>query len=46
MRGALKEPAKVKALAQEAFSYNSASWSAGEQGPKTAMGALKEVGKK
>lgn len=34
MRGALKEPAKRKALQQEEFSYNVAKWEAGKMGPK------------
>ena len=35
---ALKEPAKSKAMAQEAFGYNRSVWSAGEQGEKTTVG--------
>eukprot|EP00581_Thalassiosira_minuscula_P006677 CAMPEP_0183702744 /NCGR_PEP_ID=MMETSP0737-20130205/756_1 /TAXON_ID=385413 /ORGANISM="Thalassiosira miniscula, Strain CCMP1093" /LENGTH=70 /DNA_ID=CAMNT_0025929411 /DNA_START=89 /DNA_END=301 /DNA_ORIENTATION=- len=45
VRAALKEPAKSKAMAQEAFSYNRSHWTDGVQGSKTAVDALKSVGK-
>ena len=45
MRGALKEPAKVKAMAQEKFTYNSAAWTAGEMGAKTEVSVLSQAGK-
>ena len=45
MRGALKEPAKTKAAAQEAFSYSSSVWTAGEQSAKTPVTSLKMAGK-
>jgi len=38
---ALKEPAKSKALAQEAFGYNKSVWAAGEQGKKSMVGTLR-----
>jgi hypothetical protein len=38
VRGALKEPAKRKAMAQEAFSYKVSSWEQGVQSPKVKMG--------
>jgi len=44
MRGALKEPVKMKAMAQESFSYNSAAWSAGQAGTKTRIEALNAAG--
>ena len=34
MRGALKEPAKRKAMQQEQFSYNVSKWEGGKMGPK------------
>lgn len=34
MRGALKEPAKKKAIANEAYSYKVSKWENGVQGPK------------
>ncbi|KAL9189870.1 hypothetical protein ACHAXT_009545 [Thalassiosira profunda] len=45
VRAALKEPAKSKAMAQEAFGYNRSHWTGGEQGGKTKVDALKSVGK-
>ncbi|KAL3790387.1 hypothetical protein ACHAWO_011602 [Cyclotella atomus] len=45
VRAALKEPAKSKAMAQEAFSYNKAVWSQGTMGTKTMVDSLKNVGK-
>ena len=45
VRAALKEPAKSKAMAQEAFGYNRSHWTGGEQGGKTMVDALKSVGK-
>eukprot|EP00571_Detonula_confervacea_P007210 CAMPEP_0172329334 /NCGR_PEP_ID=MMETSP1058-20130122/60827_1 /TAXON_ID=83371 /ORGANISM="Detonula confervacea, Strain CCMP 353" /LENGTH=70 /DNA_ID=CAMNT_0013046505 /DNA_START=65 /DNA_END=277 /DNA_ORIENTATION=+ len=45
VRAALKEPAKSKALTQEAFAYNRAQWTTGVQGEKTLVDALKSVGK-
>lgn len=45
MRGALKEQAKVKAMAQEKFSYNAAAWSSGEMGTKSAVDTLANAGK-
>eukprot|EP00580_Thalassiosira_gravida_P003757 CAMPEP_0201621782 /NCGR_PEP_ID=MMETSP0492-20130828/47064_1 /ASSEMBLY_ACC=CAM_ASM_000837 /TAXON_ID=420259 /ORGANISM="Thalassiosira gravida, Strain GMp14c1" /LENGTH=71 /DNA_ID=CAMNT_0048091343 /DNA_START=564 /DNA_END=779 /DNA_ORIENTATION=+ len=43
VRAALKEPAKSKAMTQEAFSYNRASWTGGVQGAKTPVNNLKSV---
>ncbi|KAL7530770.1 hypothetical protein ACHAWF_003510, partial [Thalassiosira exigua] len=45
VRAALKEPAKSKAMAQEAFAYNRSHWTGGTQGEKTMVEALKQVGK-
>ena len=45
MRAGLKEPAKTKAMAQEAFSYNASVWEAGVQGEKAAVDALSKAGK-
>eukprot|EP00585_Thalassiosira_rotula_P005993 CAMPEP_0196134832 /NCGR_PEP_ID=MMETSP0910-20130528/3648_1 /TAXON_ID=49265 /ORGANISM="Thalassiosira rotula, Strain GSO102" /LENGTH=70 /DNA_ID=CAMNT_0041394863 /DNA_START=52 /DNA_END=264 /DNA_ORIENTATION=+ len=45
VRAALKEPAKSKAMTQEAFSYNRSTWTGGEQGAKTLVNNLKSVGK-
>ncbi|KAL7525576.1 hypothetical protein ACHAXR_002560 [Thalassiosira sp. AJA248-18] len=45
VRAALKEPAKSKALSQEAFSYNRSHWANGEQGKKSLINGLKSVGK-
>ena len=45
VRAALKEPAKTKAMAQETFSYNRATWSEGTMGAKTLVDGLKAVGK-
>ena len=44
VRGALKEPAKRKAMAQENFSYNASAWEAGVQGKKTQIQSLAEAG--
>lgn len=38
LRSALKEPAKTKAAASETFSFNVATWEAGEMGAKKALG--------
>lgn len=46
MRGALKEPAKSKAMAQETFQYNSAAWSDGTMGNKTPITSLEDAGVK
>ncbi|CAB9526239.1 Mitochondrial ATP synthase epsilon chain [Seminavis robusta] len=45
MRGALKEPAKTKAMAQEAFQYNTSVWSGGVQGAKTPVTSMGAAGK-
>ena len=45
MRAGLKEPAKVKAMAQESFKFNSSLWTEGEQGAKSAVDSLKVAGK-
>eukprot|EP00978_Attheya_sp_CCMP212_P008073 scaffold18803_cov53-Attheya_sp.AAC.3 len=45
VRMALKEPAKSKAMQQEIFEYNAASWVAGKQGTKTAVTKLALAGK-
>lgn len=37
MRGALKEPAKKKALAQETYTYKVATWEKGVQSSKTLV---------
>lgn len=37
IRAALKEPAKRKAAAQETFTYKTATWENGVQGPKTVV---------
>jgi hypothetical protein len=36
VRGALKEPAKRKALQNEVFTYKQSAWTAGKQGEKMA----------
>lgn len=46
MRGALKEPARTKAMAQESFQFNAAKWSEGAMGSKTPITSLKEAGNK
>jgi len=38
IRGALKEPAQRKAMAQEFYSYKSSVWENGVQGQKVAVG--------
>eukprot|EP00523_Entomoneis_sp_CCMP467_P010452 CAMPEP_0168727206 /NCGR_PEP_ID=MMETSP0724-20121128/5060_1 /TAXON_ID=265536 /ORGANISM="Amphiprora sp., Strain CCMP467" /LENGTH=66 /DNA_ID=CAMNT_0008774035 /DNA_START=47 /DNA_END=250 /DNA_ORIENTATION=- len=40
IRGALKEPAKRKAVAQDKYFYKTSTWEAGTQGPKSDVGAL------
>jgi Mitochondrial ATP synthase epsilon chain len=45
VRGALKEPAKHKAAAQETFFYKAAAWKGGIQGEKTAIVSLGAAGK-
>lgn len=45
VRAGLKEPAKTKAMQQEAFMYNKSVWTAGEQGEKTAVDVLANAGK-
>ena len=45
VRGALKEPAKRKAMAQESFTYNASAWEAGKQGRKTQIVSLSAAGK-
>ncbi|KAL7465881.1 hypothetical protein ACHAXS_006181 [Conticribra weissflogii] len=45
VRAALKEPAKSKAMAQEAFAYNRSHWVDGQQGVKSMVDGLKAVGK-
>eukprot|EP00956_Cyclotella_meneghiniana_P010205 scaffold14075_cov72-Cyclotella_meneghiniana.AAC.3 len=45
VRAALKEPAKSKALAQETFSYNRATWTNGEMEKKNLVDSLAAVGK-
>ena len=42
---ALKEPAKTKAMTQEAFGYNRSHWANGAQGEKSMVDGLKSVGK-
>jgi Mitochondrial ATP synthase epsilon chain len=44
VRGALKEPAKRQAMAQEVFSYKVSPWEGGSQGPKTLISELKGAG--
>jgi hypothetical protein len=44
VRGALKEPARTKAMAQEQFHYNASVWENGTQGVKTAIQSLKAAG--
>jgi Mitochondrial ATP synthase epsilon chain len=44
VRGALKEPAKRQAMAQEVFSYKVSPWEGGSQGPKTLINELKGAG--
>jgi hypothetical protein len=44
VRGALKEPARTKAMAQEHFQYNASTWENGTQGVKTAIQSLKAAG--
>ena len=45
VRGALKEPAKRKAMAQEQFSFKASVWEAGTgvQGPKVEINTLKNA---
>jgi len=43
VRGALKEPAKRKATAQESFFFKSSLWENGVQGPKTEVTTLKSI---
>jgi Mitochondrial ATP synthase epsilon chain len=45
VRGALKEPAKLKVKTQEAFSYNVSTWSNGVQSSKTPINKLAAAGK-
>jgi Mitochondrial ATP synthase epsilon chain len=45
VRGALKEPAKRKAMTQEQFQYKSAVWANGVQGPKSPVVSLSQVDK-
>lgn len=40
IRGALKEPAKSRLLAQDQFSFKKANWEGGVQGPKTDISNL------
>lgn len=40
IRGALKEPAKSRLMAQDKFSYKASTWTAGEQGAKTEITSL------
>ena len=44
VRGALKEPAKQQAMAQEVFSYKASPWEGGNQGAKTLITELKGAG--
>jgi hypothetical protein len=46
VRGALKEPAKRKAMAQEAYAFKTALWEGGTQGPKVQMGENTKLAKK
>ena len=45
IRGALKEPAKRKAMAQDSVSYNASVWEAGHQGPKVHVTSVEAAGK-
>jgi hypothetical protein len=45
VRSALKEPAKSKLMAQNEFSYKSATWTAGEMSAKTEVTTLSQAGK-
>ena len=45
IRGALKEPAKRQAMANESLSYNSSAWTAGEQGAKSPVTTVAQAGK-
>ena len=45
IRGALKEPAKRKAVSQETFSYNTSVWEAGTPSPKVAVDSVQAAGK-
>ncbi|GAX22503.1 hypothetical protein FisN_14Hh125 [Fistulifera solaris] len=45
MRSVLKEPAKTRAMAQEAYGYNAAVWEAGKQGPKLPVANIQQAGK-
>lgn len=45
MRSVLKEPAKTRAMAQEAYSYNASVWEAGKMGPKVPVGNIQQAGK-
>ena len=45
MRGALKEPAKRKAMQNETFHYNASAWEGGQQGAKSAVETLAAAGK-
>jgi hypothetical protein len=45
VRGALKEPAKLKVKGQDAFSYNVSTWSNGVQSSKTPIDTLAAAGK-
>eukprot|EP00934_Nitzschia_sp_Nitz4_P008574 Nitzschia sp. Nitz4//scaffold163_size50693//8773//9153//NITZ4_006982-RA/size50693-snap-gene-0.63-mRNA-1//-1//CDS//3329538013//8564//frame0 len=44
VRSALKEPTKSKLTAANTFSYNKATWAAGEQGVKTEVSTLSKAG--
>ena len=44
VRGALKEPAKSKLMAQDQFSYRTAHWTNGAMGPKQPVTALSKAG--
>jgi Mitochondrial ATP synthase epsilon chain len=45
VRGALKEPAKLKVKSQEEFSYKVSTWSNGVQSSKTSIDKLATAGK-
>ena len=45
IRGALKEPAKRQAMANETFSYNAAAWEGGKIGTKVNVTKLQAAGK-
>lgn len=45
MRSVLKEPAKTRAMAQDAYAYNAAVWEAGKQGPKVPVANIQQAGK-